>query len=118
MLKAVVPEGVFASVTHVHSIDDPKLQALLDLHGPSTTYRQFAFATSRHLAQELMDSMGHKRSIVRIGSHGAPVWPNELCGSFSYKEKWCAVAIAERFRLQLHWDRPRAIRRHASESVG
>ena len=71
----------------------PTLLAQADALGPVTRFRRDAFATSRRLAGELLLEAGCEHAVIGRDVNGAPIWPAGVCGSFSYKEQWCAVAV-------------------------
>lgn len=55
--------------------------------------------TSRSLARELIAQAGCPDAAIGRRADGAPIWPAGVSGSFSYKEEWCAVAVASGLRF-------------------
>lgn len=95
LLDLAVPEGVLANASRIVMDHAPTVLAESDVLGPSTWFRRYAFATSRRLAKELLAEIGCEDATIDRRADGAPIWPPGLCGSFSYKEDWCAVAVAK-----------------------
>lgn len=95
LLALAVPQGVLTAAGRVATDHAPYLLAAADVLGPATSFRRNAFATSRRLARELLAEAGCEGATIGRGADGAPIWPSGLCGSFSYKEEWCAVAVAK-----------------------
>lgn len=78
----------------------------------ATAPRRMMFAAGRELARELARSIGVTLGGVPNDPGGAPVWPSGIVGSFSYKERWCAVALSTnpRYRgLGIDLDRVRRL---------
>lgn len=94
-MDLVVPEGVLAAVSEVTATRDTSALTEADGIGSVTTLRKNQFVTSRHLAKRLLSKFGCEDSQIGRTEDGAPVWPRGMCGSISYKELWCAVAVAK-----------------------
>ena len=95
LLALAVPKRVLTAASRIATDHDPSALAESDVLGPSTWFRRNAFATSRRLARELLAEAGCKDATIGRRADGAPIWPTGLCGSFSYKEDWCAVAVGK-----------------------
>ena len=95
LLGLAVPEGVLSAARRIATDHDASLLAESDVLGPSTWCRRNAFATSRRLARELLAEAGSEDATIGRRADGAPIWPTGFCGSFSYKEEWCGVAVAK-----------------------
>ncbi|MDE0109309.1 MAG: 4'-phosphopantetheinyl transferase superfamily protein [Bryobacterales bacterium] len=95
LLALAVPQGVLTAASRVATDHAPSLLAEAAVLGSVTSFRRNAFATSRRLARELVAEAGCEGAAIGRGADGAPIWPSGLCGSFSYKEEWCAVAVAK-----------------------
>ena len=95
LLALAVPEGVLTATSLVATDHAPSLLAEADALGPATWLRRNAFATSRRLARDLLAQSGCEDATIGRRADGAPIWPSGLCGSFSYNEEWCAVAVAK-----------------------
>ena len=94
LLAAALPASVLTASSCVAVPAPEPLPAEVRSLGRATRQRRNAFATGRHLARELlMESESSRVSILRRFD-GVPIWPSGVCGSFSYKCDWCAVAIA------------------------
>lgn len=94
LLALAVPERVLTAASRIATDHDQSLLAEADVLGPSTWFRRNAFATGRRLARKLLVEAGCEDTTIRRRADGAPIWPSGLCGSFSYTEEWCAVAVA------------------------
>ena len=95
LLKYAVPKCVLSSVGCVATdLDDSALEEA-DVLGSVTSFRRNAYTTSRQLAKELLSEFGHREQTIGQGIDGGPIWPSGQCGSISYKEKYCAVAVAK-----------------------
>ena len=95
LLALAVPERVLTAASRVATDHAPSLLAEADVPWVATSFRRNAFATGRSLARELLAEAGCQSSTIGRRDDGAPLWPSGLCGSFSYKEEWCAVAVAK-----------------------
>ena len=95
LLALAVPQGVLTAASRVAADHDPPLLAEADGFGPATWLRRNGFATSRQMARELLVEAGYEHATIERRADGAPIWPAGLCGSFSYKDEWCAVAVAK-----------------------
>ena len=94
LLALAVPKRVLTAAGRVATDHTPSELAEADVLGPATRFRRNAFATSRRLARKLLTEAGCQGATIRRRADGAPIWPSGLCGSFAYKEAWCAVAVA------------------------
>ena len=94
LLALAVPRRVLTATSRVSTAHASSLSAETDALGPDTGFRRNAFATSRRLARELLVEAGCQDAMIGHRADGAPIWPSGVCGSFSYKDEWCAVAVA------------------------
>ena len=95
LLALAVPKRVLTAASRIATDHNPSELAEADVLGSSTWLRRSAFVTSRKLARELLVEFGYEDAMIGCRADGAPIWPAGLCGSFSYKEEWCAVAVAK-----------------------
>lgn len=95
LVASTVPRGVLSAVRMATASHDSSLLARADTVDPLNRLRRYGFATSRHLATTLLAEFGQENYWVEQGEHGAPLWPDGMCGSISYKELWCTVVVAK-----------------------
>ena len=94
LLAAALPARVLTASSRIGVDALDAFPAEVASLGRATRQRRNAFATGRHLARELLMEVGSPQESVLRRFDGVPIWPSGVCGSFSYKSDWCAVAIA------------------------
>ena len=96
LLTDALPRDVLIAVSETKGGDGGLLSVEVASLGPAIAQRRNAFATGRALARQLLGEMGYAQASIPRRHDGAPLWPSGVCGSFSYKDEWCAVAVAAR----------------------
>ena len=56
--------------------------------------RKLEFATGRILARRLLEDLGHPDFPLLRDPDRVPIWPSDVVGSISHKERLCVVAVA------------------------
>ncbi len=100
MLEKILPSTVkiaSANPSHVEGSLHPQEHSLTHKMGDK---RKREFCASRLLAKTLLSQFDIQDFPLLMGEHRAPLWPENICGSITHTNSYCAVTIALKNDIQ------------------
>lgn len=94
LLTDLFEDGVQTAASALHDRSADLMPAERELIRGVAQKRKREFATGRQLARQLLEGLGHPDFPLLRDPDRVPIWPSDVVGSISHKERLCVVAVA------------------------